>query len=1084
MLPDFEEEPTGQYYPVTDKRTGKTYKMEWNEDRPPDKYDVYQYIDEQEKPKSTWEKLNSGLTDLPSRAGKAVAGSLWRYGESEAGKGALGSLARGAAAGSEAVGDITSSLTSPISLGLAAITGGTGIAARTGARGIAEGLNTVTRGAGAAQMAHGGYQAYKGYEEGDTAKALSGVVEGALGTFGARSRVPGVVDNAKVRPGTTPDPFADGYLGRSRPKLLRGEEPIPVNRNTATYGPPKDSYGGTGTYEGEVVPPRESPLNQPPQGATGRPAPRRLQPMPPPALPRRGGSSYSPPETPTDPYHTYFQGPKGTSDLLGDVEELPSPPSEPPPYGGGDLPTSFGVRSRLAALRNFGRRTVAPAEAPVAPRNSSPGEGFYQSGTTLPDITGGPGLQQLPVPESPIANRAPVEQKPVKEIIPRNARKLGSYANDDLEFMALDGDKEALAELKQPERASYWSRIQSLFGGEEGAVGKNIREDPKIKNRQSRRDFLKTIYEGTKPIDELVDLAKEVGWGHKELYDAVMDSPVVKQNGPKGRALKAKFSVWGLKNGIVSDAFDSGKFDAVPDDAPSYIKQMFDSLRARTGNEKGELNFKLPNININGWSPSIPKFLREKELPTQFQDWIGERQVARYKFRGDKVARKVANDIANEKFRGWLSGQGYIDPNYMGKGMGKLLDTAPEDLRTAMKNYRTEPNEYLKFLADKASLSKNFAMSAGIPYTGINAHGFNILARTVMGNPKEALTAGKYIFHPGAAEMDFNAIPKEQVHFAIKKGLTLTTEGHEIGTVGSTNLAGKTLQGVLKLQGKMFEDPLFQKILPALKIKHFNDMVDDLVQDGVSRELAGRQAAKFTNNLYGGQNWEQLGASPDLQNVARMAVLAPDWLQSNINLGKGAVRSLLDSDSPASKQYKKMVAGLLGSYIAADIVNYTVSEKHMWENDPGHALDIHIGQSGDKQRYIRPFGTAADFARLPLDFLQATFKGDLGQGFRIMKNRMSIPATSTADLLMNENRFGRPIYGKDVYGKQIPVKKQAGGIIGEIADTVTPQYVRGGIDYASGNAGGEESVMGGIEMPFRYSHTPRGAAPRRVRRRR
>lgn len=1022
-------------YPVTNKKTGKKYEMPWDGDNPPDKYDVMSWIDEQERPKTLWEKGNEPLSDFPSRMAKKISEPLLQYsGEPNTAKGVTAAtdyLRKGASryggAFIESLGHVGDYLTSPISAGLMALTAGTSVAGSAGATGLAEGLHGLSRVAGAGQALHGGYKTYEGYEHGDPAEAAGGLIEALTGGMAARSPYARTVS----KPNTIP------YGPENRP-------PIEVNPRTARYSahPEPPDYIDAEFTSG----PNRDMVRNPP---SRRPGQRLLnkenipdadftvdpdvpEPTPdvsagPPGLPRRGGSSYQRPTTPPpDPVgHKYFQGERGTSDLFGDVDAGPS------------LPTSFGARSTTARLRNFGRVKDS--------------EGYYGTGSPepIPDITN----PELPVRESPLADIEPPPQEPVKTPVvePPRTNPFAVADDGDVEFLAHDGNPDAIAEARR--RPGLRERLAGLFarideklpggGDETGAVGPGA--DPLIKERvRLRAERARARRQGMPP----------------------------------------------------PDSFDAGLADAGPPETRAseepidIVRQLLDSLKQSkiVKNEKGVIN--IPGVNFK-----LPKFLRERELPTQYEDWIGQRQANRYKYPSDKGARKVANQMANERFRGWLQSMGYINPDNRGGGIGRILDTAPEDLREAIRNYYSNPNKTLKFAADKATLSKNFAMSAGLPYSGVNAHGFNILARSIIGNPKDAMKVGKYLLNPKdaflrlagrtgetSAALDFNAM-KPTAEWAIKKGLTFTSEGHDINTVGSTNLAGKALQGFLKKQGEMFEDPLFRQILPAVKLKHFNDMVADMVADGLSRDVAGRQSARFVNNLYGGQNWEMLGANRDLQNIARAIVLAPDWLKTNINLGKGASAALLNKNAEAGKQYRQFAAGMLGAYIAADVMNYAVNGEHMFQNDPGHSFDIHIGKSGNRERYFRPFGTAADFLRLPVDVVSSMFQGDLGQGFRVLKNRASIPVSSGVNLLWNENRFGRPIFGKDVYGKQIPLGEQFAGGASEIGNMFMPAYVRAMKDMAVGRVGGEEAVLGGIEAPFRYSNVPRNPRRRRARRR-
>jgi hypothetical protein len=243
------------------------------------------------------------------------------------------------------------------------------------------------------------------------------------------------------------------------------------------------------------------------------------------------------------------------------------------------------------------------------------------------------------------------------------------------------------------------------------------------------------------------------------------------------------------------------------------------------------------------------------------------------------------------------------------------------------------------------------------------------------------------------------------------------------------------------------------------------------MKGGLGRDVAARQSAEFTNELYGGINWESMGRNRDLQNFGRMLILAPDWLESNVRLGSGLAKTMLDPKNPKGRKYAILARGAIGSYIAADVVNHALSGHHMWENAPGHALDIQAGKSGDKDRWVRPFGTAADFLRLPFDIAASAMGGDLGQGARVIKNRASIPAGVIGNILWNEDDFGRPITGRDVYGRSLPVKKQIGGIASELSDLVAPPYARSVIDYSTGRSNTEQAGVGAIELPLRYSQT-------------
>jgi hypothetical protein len=454
--------------------------------------------------------------------------------------------------------------------------------------------------------------------------------------------------------------------------------------------------------------------------------------------------------------------------------------------------------------------------------------------------------------------------------------------------------------------------------------------------------------------------------------------------------------------------------------------------------------------------------------------------------------------IADRQYFNYLREKGFIRPKGKGEldwktldpdhfpstavkgkdGVVKILpETAPPELHRVISNYLADPEPIAEKWANRATFSKNLAMSTGVPWTGINAHGANIMARTILGNTKETGTALKYILHPNSGakyiEENFQHIPA-----AVKAGLTISTEGHELGETLSKNLVDTGVNKVLGIHGKLFEDPLFQKIIPALKLKHWREMTEDLVKSGLTQEMASKRAATYTNDLYGGINWEAMGKNRDVQNWMRATILAPDWVKSNINLGKGLATGL------NKKEYQKLAAGMVGAYISSDVVNYAQNGKHMWENPTGHALDIRLGKSSDgTDRYLRPFGTAADFARLPYEVGASMLQGNLGAGADMLKNRASIPLRTLADVGLNKGTNQLPIFNKDAYGRKIPMlegnpkinrgQSQLGGLTREVAHLAAPPYAQALADYYLGKSNAEQAIVQGGELaPLRYTRPP------------
>lgn len=466
-----------------------------------------------------------------------------------------------------------------------------------------------------------------------------------------------------------------------------------------------------------------------------------------------------------------------------------------------------------------------------------------------------------------------------------------------------------------------------------------------------------------------------------------------------------------------------------------------------------------------------PRYTKLSEL-AQWYEARANKAMADRKF-FDFLASKNFIQPATNSPLGWKT----LDPDHFpmhtihaGEKIYTGVLKSPPDLANVINNYLKTPEGPIASFANFASTVKNIVLSSGIPKTGINAHGINILTRNMLSanNPIGGfLTGSYYLVNPSAAER-YLLKNSAQATFFVRHGLTLSTEEHALGVIEG-NLAQKGLDKLLSVQSKYFEVPLFNKIIPAIKTERAGVIFDDLSKH-YPVEVAAKMAAHITNNIFGGINWESFGRSRETQNIMRSVLLAPDWAETQIKLGKNITQSLLlKPRSPELKAYRIMARNLILAYTAANAANKASSGHWMWENDPGHTFEIQVGKTENGQhRYIRPFGTAADFARIPYDVALALAKGDLSSVGRVVRNRISAPFGAAASVIFNTDFAGRPILGKDKYGNEIPVKQQVGGIIGVASGLGMPQYGQALIDLATGRNNLEQTVSRGLELPFNY----------------
>lgn len=319
-----------------------------------------------------------------------------------------------------------------------------------------------------------------------------------------------------------------------------------------------------------------------------------------------------------------------------------------------------------------------------------------------------------------------------------------------------------------------------------------------------------------------------------------------------------------------------------------------------------------------------------------------------------------------------------------------------------------------------ATKLKTIVLGSGIPGTAIQFHAFNELAATVpelFNQPTLFTSALQYMFHPNSAEGFIDAnLPMAQE--AARSGLVLGGEEIALDSLAqkavNQGLKG-TVSGLFKkgedVLYKVFAKNTFEKMVPALKIKMWADTKEFLMDKGMSEADAAKNAADRANQTFGGLNYAALGRDPNLQNMIRTFVFAPDFWESRFKYAGNMAKGLVGKGSMA-KLYRNAALTVLGAYVAMNIANKKTSGKWMFQNPAGHSMDIYGGtDSKGKNIWVRPFGTDLDFARLPMDLAQSIIQtGDLSGIATDARNRVSTLLQPILTLVSNSDAFGNPVF--------------------------------------------------------------------------
>ena len=230
------------------------------------------------------------------------------------------------------------------------------------------------------------------------------------------------------------------------------------------------------------------------------------------------------------------------------------------------------------------------------------------------------------------------------------------------------------------------------------------------------------------------------------------------------------------------------------------------------------------------------------------------------------------------------------------------------------------------------------------------------------------------------------------------------------------------LKKIWEETGGRYQEWLWGTVAPGFKIRIAVAKAHQLLNapgfaQKYSREELLRLAGTFANDVGGGQSWATYGRSAKFQSLANMVTLAPDWMETRLNLvGKGLMgfargarigKKYLGEQQPQDVLYRDywkgyMLHGLVGVAAMQQLIYAAFPETRAWKEK------VAPGWKG-LTRIVFPFknrrGEPLVMSPLPnLDyFLEAT--SDLG---RFYGNRKSAAGTLILEGITGRDYAGRP----------------------------------------------------------------------------
>jgi hypothetical protein len=260
---------------------------------------------------------------------------------------------------------------------------------------------------------------------------------------------------------------------------------------------------------------------------------------------------------------------------------------------------------------------------------------------------------------------------------------------------------------------------------------------------------------------------------------------------------------------------------------------------------------------------------------------------------------------------------------------------------------------------------------------------------------------------------------------------------------------------------------------------------DRFVKEGMSEAEAGKAATELSDSAYSGKNVDLLYNNKTYNNIYRALAIAPDWLRSTVDLGvkvpKAFIPGLKDYGSPLSKAYRRIGYRLLGTYTVLNMMQKALTGKFMVENDVSDIFSFKVGETNDKEIFIKPFGSAADFFKIPLQVAVAAARKGGGEEVAgsALENRAG-PLVQGVNqfILKGENYKGEVNLRntRDKFGNEIPYGKRLENTLSQVINMGPPQIAQP-YNIATDRATLAEGLSRIAELPITFKNKKKATGP-------
>lgn len=416
-----------------------------------------------------------------------------------------------------------------------------------------------------------------------------------------------------------------------------------------------------------------------------------------------------------------------------------------------------------------------------------------------------------------------------------------------------------------------------------------------------------------------------------------------------------------------------------------------------------------------------------------------------------------------------------VNPEFSGRELYK----APSNVAKVINNIFPKSKEtlYSKIVQPIGEISgiiQNISLSGGGPLTNVNFFALGQLIKEIHAGNLKAVNSFLKTNNKSATVEFFNEHSQTIMDMA-GQGIDLTLR---LGSFKEKTLRGliedrSFIKAVGLSMDKVFGEKTFQGFLPMMQIQLFEDIQGLAIKKGLSTEEANKLAGNVVKNNFGIVS-DEFARSQATKDTLKAVFFAPRFRQSIINslwnTGKAGVDfikqmgGLRGKLNPSLSRNRRLLAGMILSFILYNYFNKKNTGHYMWENPENRTFDVAIPLKNGDIMYIPFMPSYLAFARNMFQGIIYLSTGKFKESTQKFSSLLSMPLKITGEIYSNKDYFGNKIYDDNDSGL-IKAKKIAlyTGL------QVNHPYVKEMVNYLQDKKPLYQAIVGMLELSAKFS---------------